>query len=246
MNKILALLFLVSLILPSNAKAAPVVADLSNYRIAMDSSFNGTRLFLFGTRNDNGDIVVIIRGENKNYIIRKKEKVAGIWINRDRMKFYNVPNFYAVASSKPMEEIGQNSIFNKLGIGEKNLINIQADNKQPEQIAEFRTAFLDHHHNNHLYYTNPENISFMGESLFKTVIEFSDNIPSGTYTAEIYLVNDSGIIGMQSIPISVIKSGLDAFIYNHAHNSPALYGLSAIALALAAGWIAGKLFEARA
>lgn len=243
MSRIFILLLL---LITFPASAAPVVADLSNYRIAMDASFNGTRLFLFGSRNDNGDIVVVIRGEQKNYILRKKEKVAGIWVNRDRIKFYNIPNFYAVASSKPLPEINQEFSFAKLGIGEENLIDTSSTSKQPEQTLEFKDAFLSHQHNNHLYYTNTENISFMGETLFKTVVEFSDNIPPGIYTAEIYLVNDSGIIGMQSIPISVVKSGLDAFIYDYAHNSPALYGLSAIILALAAGWIAGKLFEARA
>jgi uncharacterized protein (TIGR02186 family) len=212
----------------------------------MDSSFNGTRLFLFGTRNDSGDIVVVIRGENKNYMMRKKEQMAGVWINRDRMKFYNVPNFYAIASSKPLSEINQKALFNKLGIGENSLIIPSEDISKMAQFNEFEAAFLDYQHDKKLYFTNPENISFMGETLFKTVIEFSDNIPSGKYTAEIYLISDGEIVGMQSTPIKVEKSGLDAFIYDYAHNSPILYGLSAIMLAVCAGWFAGRLFEVRA
>ncbi len=243
MNRIL---FFILLFFIVPAQAAPLVADLSNYQIAMDSSFNGTRLFLFGTRNDSGDIVIVVRGEKKDYIIRKKEEFAGIWVNRDKMKFYNVPDFYSIASSKPLSEINQRALFTKLGIGETNLLTPPDEISKMAQFNEFEAAFLDHQRAKQLYNTKTENISFMGETLFKTAIEFSDNIPPGNYTAEIYLISDGEVVGMQSTPISVVKSGLDAFIYNYAHNSPVLYGLSAILLAICAGWFAGRLFEVRA
>src|SRR5687767_9721209 len=89
-----------TLLLSTSAFATPLVADLSNYRIDIDSRFNGTRIFLFGARNDNGDIVVVVRGPSKNYIVRRKEEVAGIWVNRDRMRLFDVPDFYTVASSR--------------------------------------------------------------------------------------------------------------------------------------------------
>lgn len=229
-----------------SAGASPLVADLSNYRIAIDAGFNGTRMFLFGVRNDNGDIVVVVRGPKKNYMVRKKENYAGVWINHDRMKFYDIPDFYAIASSKPLAEIDKNGLFARLGIGEDNLLNSPLAASPTEKVDEFATAFLNHQHLNLRYSINPDNIGFMSETLFKTVIEFSDNIPPGEYSAEIYLISDGEVIGMQSTPISVVKSGLDAFIYNYAHNSPALYGLSAIILALCAGWLTGRLFEVRA
>src|SRR5690348_293467 len=119
MNKWLILLLC---FFPLPALATPLVGDLSNYRIDIDSSFNGTRIFLFGARNDNGDIVVVIRGPYKNYLVRKKEQIGGIWINRDRMKFYHVPDFYALASSKPLDDIGQSPVFRQLGIGIVNLL----------------------------------------------------------------------------------------------------------------------------
>lgn len=245
MNKFLKFLSLILFVIPSFANAAPLVADLSNYRIAMDAGFNGTRMFLFGARNDNGDIVVVIRGSQKDYIVRKKEKIAGMWVNHDRMKFYDIPNFYAVASSRPLSEINQATLFAKLGIGEYNLFNPTVGTLKTTKFNEFENAFLDYQRSNHLYNTNTDNIGFMGETLFKTVIEFSDNIPPGKYTAEIYLISDGEVVGMQSTPIDVVKTGLDAFIYNYAHKSPALYGLSAIILALSAGWLAGRLFESR-
>jgi len=245
MTNLLRFFILAFLAVIQPANSAPLVADLSNYSIAMDAGFNGTRLFLFGVRNDSGDIVVVVRGPKKNYMIRKKEKFAGVWINHDRMKFYDVPDFYAVASSRHLSEINKSALFTRLGIGEENLFTHASSESETDKFSEFQNAFLDHQHTNRLYATNPDNIGFMSETLFKTVIEFSDNIPPGDYTAEIYLISDGEVVGMQSTPISVVKSGLDAFIYNFAHNSPALYGISAIILALSAGWVTGRLFEVR-
>src|SRR5271170_765430 len=101
-NILIIAIILVSLIahrssLIASASAAPLVADLAQYRVDIDSGFNGTRIFLFGARNDNGDIVAVIRGPAKDYIVRKKEEVAGIWVNRQRMRFFGVPDFYAIA-----------------------------------------------------------------------------------------------------------------------------------------------------
>jgi uncharacterized protein (TIGR02186 family) len=234
-----------ALALISPANASPIVADLSNYTISMDAGFNGTRLFVFGARGDSGDVVVVIRGENKNYIVRKKEEFAGMWINKDRMKFLDMPNFYAIASSKPLSEMEEEALFTQLGIGENSLSIAPTDLSKIARFNDFEAAFLDYQHEKKLYSEKPEPINFIEETLFKTTIDFSDNIPAGNYTAEIYLLSDGEVVGMQSTPITVVKSGIDAFIYNFAHNSPALYGIVAILLALSAGWGAGRLFENR-
>lgn len=225
------------------AQATPVVADLSNYNIAMDAGFTGTRMFLFGARNDPGDVVVVVRGPVKNYIIRKKEKMAGLWINRDRIKFFNVPDFYAVGSSRPLADIASPALLQDLGIGENTLLAQSSLGKSAAGMQDFSQAFLAHQYEKRLYSQEILPIDFMAETLFKTTIEFPDTIPPGEYTAEIYLLSGGDVAGMQSIPITVNKSGIDAFLFNYAHNFPALYGISAIVLALAAGWFAARLFE---
>lgn len=242
MNK--ALLFLGLWLLAAPALAAtPVVADLSNYSISIDSGFNGTRLFVFGARNAGGDIVVVVRGPSKHYMVRKKEPFGGVWINRERMKFYNVPDFYAVASSKPLGDIEQAPLFAKLGIGQQNLLTPPPKTMSSGYFPDFQEAFLRYQKQQLLYSIAPEPVNFMAETLFKTAIDFPDNIPPGHYTAEIYLISDGELVGMQSTPIRVVKSGLDAFLYDYAHDHPVWYGLSAVLLALGAGFTAARVFQ---
>lgn len=233
------LLAIVLCFIGASAQASPLIADLSNYGITMDSSFNGTRLFVFGARSAGGDVVVVIRGPSKDYIIRKKREVAGVWVNVERAKLYNTPDFYAVASSKPLADISHIPALRVLGIGRDYLFSSRADALQNKPFSD---AFIDYQLKRGLY-RQPSAITFMGETLFKTAIDFPDNIPPGMYNAEIYLLGDNTIVGTHTIPINVQKTGIDAYIYNTAHHFPLFYGITAVVLALSAGWFAGRLFE---
>ncbi len=236
-------LTLVCALLAAPAHAAPLIADLSNYRITMDSGFNGTRMFVFGSRNEPGDVVIVVRGPNKNYIVRKKREIGGIWVNAERMKLFRIPDFYALASSKPMAEMMHHAAFKQLSIGQEMLFGTSFDGKKLDTYREFTKAFVAYQQKRKLYRPDVSEFTFMGETLFKTVIEFPDNIPPGMYSAEIYLLDRDKIVGSHVLPIEVRKVGVDAFIYDYAHHHPFLYGISAVVLALSAGWFAGRLYE---
>jgi uncharacterized protein (TIGR02186 family) len=237
-------LLIIALLLAAPAAAAPpLIADLSNYQITMDSSFNGTRIFVFGTRNDSGDVLVVVRGPNKDYVVRKKKEIGGIWVNAERVKLFRIPDFYAIASSKPLSELAHTQAFKQLAIGHDNLFKTPYTGKEYTFYKEFTDAYVAYQQKRHLYKIEPAKLTFMGETLFKTVIDFPDNIPPGMYNAEIYLLSDNTIVGTHILPIRVQKVGIDAFLYNYAHQNPFLYGITAVVLALSAGWFAGRLFE---
>lgn len=237
------LLMLAALFFPGWSHAGPLVADLSGYRVEIDSGFTGTRLFLFGARNDNGDIVVVVRGPARNFMLRRKERIAGLWINRRHIDFSGVPDYYLLAAGKPPAMIKDHGLFEKLDIGQAHLLSEPSGAKQKVLFPSFAEAFFRKQAERRLYAPEGSKVDFMGETLFKTVIEFPDTIPRGKYTAEIYLFSDGELVGVQTTPIQVVKSGFDAFVSNMAHESPMFYGFAAVVVALAAGWGAGRLFE---
>src|SRR5262249_23694978 len=154
-----------------------------------------------------------VRGPRKDYVVRRKEEVGGLWVNRDRMKFLNVPDFYAIASSRPMTAIEQFAVSRQLGIGQDSLLAPPPDPRSQPTYAEFADAFLRHQYGRRLYMKDSGDIQFMAETLFKTAIEFPDDIPPGHYTAEVYLLSGGEVVGMQSMPITVDKGGIDEFLY---------------------------------
>jgi hypothetical protein len=56
-------------------------------------------------------------------------------------------------------------------------------------------------------------------------------------------VRDSVVASAQSSALAISKVGLEADLYLLARQQPALYGLAAILIAVAAGWGASLAFE---
>lgn len=225
----------------SALQAKPLMSGLSQNDIKIDARFSGTTLFLFGVRNLAGEIVVVIRGPKQDYIVRKKENVLGMWLNRKQMKFKNIDGFYAVYSSVDVSEI-EDLILSNLNIGLENIIFNYEGKAYIEEIDYFKKAILANKFNKKLYMEGFENIDFMGDALFKTQMSFSKHIPEGEYNAEIYLIDGKNLVGVQSIPISVSKTGFEAEIYNFAHQNKILYGILCVLSAILAGWFANMIF----
>lgn len=240
-------IFIATLILSmlETAHSKPLVADLDQRHIEIHSGFNGTKLLLFGARHDAGDIVVTLRGPEQHYIVRKKERTAGIWINR-RQATFTLPGYFSIASSKKLDFIKNENLLNSLDINYEfnhvKLHNTALPANNPEPL---RQALINQKQKENLYPQHDQEhaISFIGDSLFRSLLPFPEKIPRGTYTAEIHLFNDGQLLGVQTTPITVKKTGLDAFLHDAAYKHSFWYGLLAIFLALGAGWLANFVFQ---
>jgi len=227
----------------SNANAKPIIADISEYTISISSDFTGKKLLLFGARNDPGDIIVVVRGPERQLLIRKKEPVAGIWINTQQARFLNVPYYYAITGTRHIEEIASSATYKSLNIG---INNLDFDSLRPlenTQKTDFMNAFMQTQQLSTLYQNYTSRLQFMGDTLFKTQIDFPDNLPRGNYAVDIYLFEDGQLKSMQTLPIIVSKVGFDAFVYDLAHDYTLVYGLIAIFIAVAVGWGVSLLFN---
>ncbi|MGH6930105.1 MAG: TIGR02186 family protein, partial [Dongiaceae bacterium] len=120
----------------------PLVADLTEYRIAITTGFVGTDVYVFGAKSGPGDVVVIVRGPTVPYAVRRKDRIAGIWLNARRIDFRGVPSFYVIASTRPLDElmssVGQ--LREEIGLGNLNLM--PEEDVDAAEVAEFRTALL--------------------------------------------------------------------------------------------------------
>lgn len=229
--------------------------NLALRRIEIDSRFQGMKMLLFGARHDAGDVVVVIRGPELSYVVRRKDRIAGIWVNREEQRFDGVHGYYALSSSVPLTDIGNDYLLKSLGINpytisrtnltnqpqieSHTLVNLEEDKVQDP----FTKALLDKGYKKRLYSPKIGKIQFIGDTLFRTIIDFPESIPRGQYNAEVYLFREGLLIGMEVIPLVVKKRGFDAFIFDLAYTYPALYGILAVSCALFAGWAAGSIFR---
>ncbi|OJX81770.1 TIGR02186 family protein [Magnetospirillum sp. 64-120] len=226
------------------ARAAdPLVADLSKHLVAITTGFAGTDVLLFGAVDGEGEVVVVVRGPSKAEIIRRKDRQAGIWINSGNAQVEAAPSFYRVASTRPLTEIAPTAVLDRHQIGLDHLdLSIDTSDSGADQ-ATYRDALMRLKQKKGLYGEKVEQIGFMSHRLFRTELHFPANVPVGTYLVEVYLMQDGDVVSAQTTPLVISKIGIGADVFDFAHQQAAAYGLIAIALAAAAGWLAAVAFK---
>ncbi|MDX1950016.1 MAG: TIGR02186 family protein [Rickettsiales bacterium] len=241
-------LFLIILLASLNANARPIVADAYPRKIDIDHKFKGQDVLIYGARNDAGNIIILATGPKKDYILRKKGKVAGIWTNIENTKVKDVYSFYSISSMRDISSIQNISLLKSLKIGFENLrYSVISDSNIGDKSSakKITKEINDIMKEQQLYFSKNEDILFWGETLFRTFIKFPKNIIRGTYNIDIFLFNDGLLQSVQTMPIIVEQVGFEAFMFNFAHNKPYIYGILAVFLAIISGLFASQLFKGR-
>ena len=244
MRAILTALSLMLALGPAAADEALTV-DVSRDAIPVTSSFAGTDIVLFGTREEAGDIIAIVRGPPAEAVVRRKHRILGVWINTEERTYQGAPAYYAVAASRPLGDILAAEVLLREQIG---LGNVQqagpAGRVEPRREEEFRAALLRYQSWAGRYISAVAPVKFEGAHLFRANIALPASAPYGDYTVETLLVSDGKIAARRTVPLRVVEAGVNAGISDFARNDALAYGLIAVLAAAAAGWIASLAFRA--
>ena len=227
----------------AQAREEPLLIALSTQRIEIDSSFAGTSILLFGATDVAGDVVVAVRGPEEPVVVRRKQRSAGIWVNREAIAFRNVPGYYAVAASRPLEEVAPAGFLDREQLGSDRLLLEAIWFDTSGDADEFRAALHRHRERDALYRSEPGAVEFIDERLFRTTIELPAHVPTGDYLVEALLLVDGEVLSARSAGLTIEKGGFSAEIHDFAFEDGALYGVIAIALALVAGWLGSFAFR---
>lgn len=232
------------------AQAPPVlVPDVSQRTIRILYSFTGADLLLFGAILYPGgrvpsdkhpvDIVVVVKGPTQSVLVREKERVAGIWINADRLRYRSAPSFYAIASSRPIEQVvdARTRAIYELGLGSLQLS--PASSAAADEQDRFQRGLVDLKRRAGLYYAAPDAVEITGGVLYHARLAIPARVPVGRFTAETFLIRDGRVLAAAVRGIDIQKAGFERFVARAADRSAVLYGLFAVALSVLLGWAAG-------
>ncbi|MEO1091571.1 MAG: TIGR02186 family protein [Pseudomonadota bacterium] len=223
--------------------AGTVVADLSNHLIGITAAFDGSDVLVFGTLDDADDVAVVIRGPSETVVVREKRPILGIWLNRDSLEFEDVPGFYTVAASRPLQEILAPSILERHGLGLEHLPLHSASEVDEERLSRFREALIRTKQRERLFPGSELRVRFVSGGLFRSTLPFPSTVPPGRYQVEVLAVRDGRIVAAQQSALVISKIGVEARISDFAQEQAAIYALGAIAVAVAAGWSAALAFR---
>ena len=237
------LLAVAMVVISGAARAEPLVADLSDSVIAITTGFAGSEVLLFGATEGEGDVIVVVRGPVGAEVVRRKSRVAGVWVNRGGVEFDNVPSFYHVAASAPLAELLPEEDRRRLEIGHDYLGLRAGAGADGALVSDFRAALVRAKQRLGLYYDALGEVTFLGTRLFRTELFLPSNVHTGTYEVTVYLVSGQKIVAEFERRLEIGKIGLEAEVFAFAQQQSALYGMIAILVALMAGWLAGFVFR---
>lgn len=225
------------------AAASPLLVDLSEDAIEISTGFSGAELLLFGAKEPGGDVVVVIRGPAADAEIRRRRRVAGVWVNGAARTFRGLPAFYRVLASRPVDEIAPAAALEARRIGLHRLDYAAALDGPADPAGDWRRALVRNKVRQGLYGYRPRGVALAEDRLFRAEAAFPANVPTGAYAVEVYLFDGGREVGRRDSTLVVRKVGMGARLTEFAHRQAALYGAMAIAIALASGWLAGAVFR---
>jgi uncharacterized protein (TIGR02186 family) len=243
-----------------SAYSQKIVSAISDRTVSIDSGFTGKTLTLFGNIEPEigadkpyvegpFSIIIAISGPVVNRVARKKNRKFGIWLNSEQVVFERLPSFYWLLSNTKLKDSANDKTFshsNLLPSMQPYLVktihsNKLADNEKNTQI--FADEMLHILKKDNLYGIDENAIQFRSNTLFSAKLHLPAHVPVGNYLTQTFLLKNGDIIAQKAEGFSVKKTGIEQLLGNSAKNSPFLYGLFSVILALFTGWFGGVVFR---
>lgn len=249
------LLLLCALVVATSvAYGETIISGLSSERVAINSSFSGTEIVVFGTierdrstvsRSANYELAVVLKGPPVDVVTRRKERTFGIWINRDSRAFLSVPSFYAVHASAPLDEIASDHVLRAQQLGVDNIVVPvrAASDQNTGDNPDFINAYLRLKTQSTLFQDKTGNVEFLSADLFKTTFNVPARVPTGDYTIDVLLFRDGALLAFDQQTLNVSKVGLEQLVYDVSQTRGFAFGLIAVIMALFVGWLGGVVFK---
>ena len=252
MKLIIILLFYNLSFISSYATEVPpsLVTDLSKKIISINVNFSGSKFHIFGAIKKNNpqvssidqpsfDILIEVIGPPITMNLFQKEKKFGFWINRKIGSLKNIPSFYSISGTKPLDILLPNNIDTLNNIGLVKQINTKNQKLENELIDQI--LFIGK--NKKQYNENNTPITLLENTLFSNEIDFPTNLHEGNYKVKIHLIRFQKVLVTKQDIIYVKKIGLQNWINYLAFEKPQLYGIMSILIAITFGFMASLVFR---
>jgi uncharacterized protein (TIGR02186 family) len=214
---------------------------VSDQNIRVTCRYCGELVKVSGVLNPACDVVVKLTSKREESTFSRMGKVGPFWLSQGRVYFENVPQMYKEKCNQPLEEIlsPADQIRYHLGLrGLRASIKIRNNVVHPRLFVNELIAVRQA---SRLYSLAETGVRREG-SHFSTTFFWPPGAPSGRYEIEALAISDRRVVAIRTAFIEIHKVGLEAFIADLARNNGVLYGLFAIALALAVGYTMSMLF----
>lgn len=227
-----------------------VVTGLSQSRVGITVNFDGSEIMVFGAVARDApapegplDVIVTIEGPSGPVTVRRKERVFGIWVNTDAVEVTSAPVYYAVASTRPLEEILSATDDLRHRITLPQMVRTIGVAHQAEDTGLFTEALMRLRTQSGAFSRQDGGVVLERDVLIRADVVLPANLTEGIFRTRVFLLREGRVIAEEEQLIDVHKQGIERFLHRLALDQPLIYGILSLALAIAAGWLASAAFN---
>ncbi len=227
-----------------------IVSGLSQNRVSITADFDGSEILIYGAVKREApapegaiEVIITVEGPATPVTVRRKDRIAGIWLNHASVGIDSAPTFYAVATTGPLDHILSATENLRHDITIDRVIRAIGIAAEADGAEDFVKALVRVRTAEGRYRLLQGGVELTEQTLFRADVALPANLTEGEYRVRLFLLRDGRVVATQDRLIGVRKEGLERWIFNLSREQPLLYGLIALALAAIAGWAASAAFR---
>ena len=234
------------------ANPESIEIGLSTDKVSITANFAGAPLTIFGAldnadplvaRRGRYDVIVVLEGPARPVVVRRKDRILGMWINTQSEVFVNVPVSYSMATTRALQDITDPKTYRQLALGAERLYLQPAEPDDPVLIDEFSDALRERKRATGLFNINVGGVQFLSQNLFRATVALAPNVSVGTHKARAFLFRGGAFIKETSAQLEIVKSGFEQRIFDFSRDYSLFYCMLAVALAMLTGWGGSVVFR---
>lgn len=241
-------------IFPGSARSAvTITADRED--VAVDFFYHGSTVTFSGALDardgddDPPDVIVTIASPDRRQVMKKKGRIGGLlWMNTGELVIDHVPNVYLLHSTGAVEDILSPEEREAYGVGYGALYRraVFTPALGGDEKTAWYNEFIRFKEASRLYVALAGTVTVVrrGDGPgYRLSAQWPYQVPPGEYTATVYAVRNGKVSGRAETAVRVRQVGIVRALAELAKAHGALYGLTAIFIALAAGFGVGLIFR---
>jgi uncharacterized protein (TIGR02186 family) len=230
---------------------ATLVTESSKSVIEVGLRYNGDRIDFSGTLAGTGADALIAKltSPAETVKINLKGRVGPFWMNTRQYEVEKVPSMYQIQASAPLDELTTPVLAEELQIGFETIKGLMKYHrvKGSDEGNDEETIFqglMKIKVEAGLYSIDDTGrIEIKDGKQFDYYFDFPPDAKPGQYIVEYFLIKDKKLVGKASDTIQIKKVGMVAYIAKAAEESPFVYGICAVLIALGTGLLVGFIFK---
>jgi uncharacterized protein (TIGR02186 family) len=229
--------------------AAASGLHLSPQVIEIGTFFEGAQLTVSAEIPQGAQAIMGVVGGGANEYLMRKGRRGGLWMNVGEIQVQGVPEIYLIMSSNKDLLYSGNS---KMPFGYSALRKkvTFSGSIAPQEVGRFFQDFLKLKESNGLYASRPGAVKVTkvssGLALAQGRFYLPAQIPPGDYAVRLAVVQAGEVRELREARLDVRMVGFPALLTRLAYEQAALFGIIAIVIAIAAGFLMGFLFKGKA